>query len=310
MQRNTKKTTDEFIQEAKTIHGNKYNYSKVNYVNAKTKVCIICPKHGEFWQTPSHHLSGQGCTKCNGKLKYTKENFIKKAKEIHRDKYDYSKIKYVNAHTAICIICPEHGEFWQLPCNHLKGCGCGLCANNITHSTEEFIELSKQKHNNKYDYSKVNYINSKTKVCIICPEHGEFWQTPSNHLCGQGCLICCQSELEDAVKKYLDLEKIDYIYQYKIDWIDKPDGHYQSLDFFLPKYNIGIECQGGQHFYPVNHFGGNNEYKNRKQRDKQKLSICEHNNIRIIYYTNIKLKKYPYDVIIDINKLKNKIFGY
>lgn len=247
MQRNTKKTTDEFIQEAKTIHGNKYNYSKVNYVNAKTKVCIICPKHGEFWQTPSHHLSGQGCPKCNGKLKYTKENFIKKAKEIHRDKYDYSKIKYVNAHTAICIICPEHGEFWQ---------------------------------------------------------------TPSNHLCGQGCPICCQSKLEEEVKKYLDLEKIDYIYQYKIDWIDKPDGHYQSLDFFLPKYNIGIECQGGQHFYPVNHFGGNNEYKNRKQRDKQKLSICEHNNIRIIYYTNIKLKKYPYDVIIDINKLKNKIFGY
>ena len=132
MQKNIKKTTEEFIQEAKTIHGDKYDYSKVEYKNAYTKICIICPNHGEFWQTPSHHLSGQGCPKCNGKLKYTKENFIKKAREIHKDKYDYSKIKYVNAHTGICIICPDHGEFWQLPCNHLKGCGCGLCANNIT----------------------------------------------------------------------------------------------------------------------------------------------------------------------------------
>lgn len=97
-------------------------------MNANTKVCIICPKHGEFWQTPSGHLSGKGCPKCYKESRSsTTEEFINKAREIHGNKYDYSKVNYVNAYTKVCIICPKHGEFWQIPANHLNGHGCPNC---------------------------------------------------------------------------------------------------------------------------------------------------------------------------------------
>jgi superfamily II DNA or RNA helicase len=187
-----KLTTEEFIKRAKEVHGDKYDYSKVEYKSAKEKVCIICPLHGEFWQIPSNHLHGYGCPKCSGKNRTT-EDFIAEARKIHGDKYDYSKVEYVNTKTKVCIICPEHGEFWQNPCDHLIGKGCPKCSGVNKSNTEEFVKKAKEIHGDKYDYSKVFYINNKTKVCIICTEHGEFWQTPINHLNGQGCPICCES---------------------------------------------------------------------------------------------------------------------
>ena len=189
-----------FIKRAISIHGDKYDYSKVNYINTKTKVCIICPEHGEFWQKPNTHLNGCGCYECfknrqreniidrNTK---TQDTFLKKSILIHGNKYDYSKVDYINAQTKVCIICPEHGEFWQIPQNHVKGCGCPKCsfiktAQKNTHNTEEFIIKSIKKHGDKYNYSKVEYVKAKIKVCIICPKHGEFWQTPDSHLRGGG----------------------------------------------------------------------------------------------------------------------------
>ena len=188
-------TTEEFIARAREVHGNKYDYSKVEYKNNNTKVCIICPIHGEFWQIPSSHLNGQGCRKCGflntaKKRKASTVRFIFKAKIKHGDRYDYSKVEYVNIDTKICIVCPEHGEFWQTPYNHLKGCQCPKCMGKTTTNTAEFIKKALRLHRDRYDYSKVEYKNSQTKVCIICPEHGEFWQTPNSHLRGQGCPIC------------------------------------------------------------------------------------------------------------------------
>ena len=185
-------TTDEFIAKAKKIHGDKYDYSKVEYVGALTKVCIICPKHGEFCQEANSHLRGQGCPKCKyEKQTCTTDEFIAKAKKIHGDKYDYSKVEYVNRKTKVCIICPKHGEFWQTPSAHLRGQGCPKCkSKKQTCTTDEFIAKAKKIHGDKYDYSKVEYVNRKTKVCIICPKHGEFWQTPNHHLSGCGCPKC------------------------------------------------------------------------------------------------------------------------
>ena len=188
-------TTEEFIAKAREIHGDRYDYSKVEYVNSKTKVCIICPIHGEFWQIPSSHLNGQGCRKCGflntiKKRKTTLKEFITKSKLIHGDKYDYSKVEYKNCGTKVCIICPEHGEFWQSPYNHLNGCQCPKCSGKTTTNTMEFIARALEIHGDKYNYSKVEYINSQTKICIICPVHGEFWQTPNNHLRSQGCPKC------------------------------------------------------------------------------------------------------------------------
>ena len=144
---NKKKSNDEFIGEAQLIHHNRYDYSKLEYINNKTKVCIICPDHGEFWQIPSDHLNGKGCPQCAGNVRYDKDTFVEKAKIIHNDRYDYSKVQYVNAHTKVCIICTEHGEFWQTPNNHLNGNGCPLCKNRkigdvLRDTVEGFIEKS------------------------------------------------------------------------------------------------------------------------------------------------------------------------
>lgn len=185
-----------FIEKSKKVHGEKYDYSKVQYKTVKIKVCIICPEHGEFYQSPSSHMEGNGCPKC-GRLTQainrtnTTEYFIKKAIEIHGNKYDYSKTEYVNYDTKVCIICPEHGEFWQKPSHHLIGLGCLQCSKTIKRkTTEQFINEAKKIHGDKYDYSKVNYINNHTKVCLVCSKHGDFWITPAAHLQKCGCKKC------------------------------------------------------------------------------------------------------------------------
>ena len=139
----TKFTKEEFISRARSIHGGKYDYSKVDYVNSRTKVCIICSDHGDFWQLPSSHLSGNGCPKCarvwteahrrNLQISsrcsrgMTTEEWISRAKRVHGNKYDYSSTVYVNQRTSVDIICPVHGLFSQKADSHLRGCGCRFC---------------------------------------------------------------------------------------------------------------------------------------------------------------------------------------
>ena len=183
-----------FIEKAKNRHGDKYDYSKVEYINSTTKVCIICKEHGEFWQTPQGHVRGQGCPKCanikrGDTFRSDGDTFIKRATVLHDGKYIYDKDSYINAMTKVPILCLKHGTFWMTPMNHLLGQGCPKC-NGRGLNTEEVIELFKEKHGNSYDYSKVVFTKMHEKVCIICKEHGEFWQTPSKHLLGQGCPKC------------------------------------------------------------------------------------------------------------------------
>ncbi len=127
-----RKTAEEFITESRAIHGDKYDYSKLEYTNNNSKVCIICPKHGEFWQTPHSHLNGSGCPKCGDeitsqKLRKGLDKFISEAKEKYGDKYDYSEVEYINSKKKIIFICHEHGRIEQTPCNHLE-IGCPLCS--------------------------------------------------------------------------------------------------------------------------------------------------------------------------------------
>ena len=207
------------------------DYSKTEYINSRTKVCIICPEHGEFWQNANSHLQGNGCEKCGNSKKgqdkkLSKEEFILRARELHGWKYDYSKVVYVNSKTPVCIICPEHGEFWQTPSMHLLGQGCKKCYGNSKKDTEEFVKKAKEIHGDKYNYSKVEYNGNKNKICIICPEHGEFWQTPNNHLNGCGCKKCSyeinprrkRNTLEEFIKKanethhnIYDYSQVNYI---------------------------------------------------------------------------------------------------
>ena len=126
-------TTEQFIAKAIAIHGSAYDYSKVEYERNSKKVCIICPKHGEFWQTPNNHLTGFACRFCGYEYKsrkraMTKKEFIEKANNIHKFKYDYSKVEYTNKRTKVCIVCPKHGEFWITPERHIyRGAGCTEC---------------------------------------------------------------------------------------------------------------------------------------------------------------------------------------
>ena len=191
-----KLNTEEFIIKAKEIHGDVYDYSKVNYINNQTNVVIICKTHGPFEQIPSSHVSqGSRCSACSGRKKLNTESFIVKAKEIHGDVYDYSKVVYINAHTNIVIICKSHGSFEQTPTGHLRGSGCRTCGHETTGklrrlNTERFIVKAQKIHGDMYDYSKVDYVKSNENVIIICKKHGEFEQQPLNHLMKRGCVDC------------------------------------------------------------------------------------------------------------------------
>ena len=301
-------TKEEFIEKATKIHGDKYDYSKVEYVNNHTKVCIICSEHGEFWQTPHSHLCGKRCPKCTKNYKYTTKEFIEKAIKIHGDKYDYSKVEYVNAQTKICIICPEHGEFWQTPHSHLEGKGCKKCI-RPSYDTESFIKCSKKIHGNKYDYSKVDYKNTNTKVCIICPEHGEFWQKPNVHLQGCGCNLCLKKSEEKLFVQLVEKFGFDNVSrQQTFNWLINPENNYhQYLDFYLPKYKIAIELQGEQHFFKHRKWDKTEDnYIKRNRLDYNKKMLCEKNGIKIIYFSfNTQWDKFLNEKIYhNINELE------
>lgn len=283
---------EQFIAKAEKVHGKKYDYSNVEYNGCRTKICIICPKHGEFWQEPSNHLNGSGCPRCTKyRNRYTTEEWISKAKLIHGNKYDYSKVNYTNSKTKVCIVCPEHGEFWINPDNHFIGQGCPKCryiksSSAIRKNIDEVINDFKLVHGEKYNYSKVEYKNNKTKVCIICPEHGEFWQTPDNHMKGKGCPHCVQSKLESIIREFLTENGIEFIEQKGFDWLRYKNP--MRLDFYLPKYNVAIECQGIQHFEAFKHFGGDNGLEYNTAKDIRKADLCSENNIKLLYYSNEK----------------------
>lgn len=199
----SKLTQEEFINRSKKHHGEKYNYKNSLYTNQYSKIeifCNTCKKY--FKQIAKNHMNGQGCKKCgfeiiSKKTRNTTEHFIKRAIEIHKDKYDYSKSIYTGTNKKIIIICKTHGEFLILPANHInKKRGCKKCGiirqiQKTRMSLDKFVKIANNIHNNKYNYSKTKYINSKTNIIIICPDHGEFNITPNSHTASKvGCPQC------------------------------------------------------------------------------------------------------------------------
>jgi len=275
-----KLTTEKFIEKAKLIHNNKYDYSLTKYINSRSKVEIICPLHGIFEQKASAHLNGQRCPDCFGSKKLTTEEFIEKAKLIH-NKYDYSLTKYINSRSKVEIICPLHGIFEQKASSHLRGFGCILCAvEKRKLTTEEFIEKAKLIHNNKYDYSLTEYIKSNKRVIINCYKHGKFLQLPNSHLNGNGCPNCKSSKGENSIKKFLIENDIKFESQKTFDGCVYKKK--LRFDFYLPEKNLVIEYDGEQHFNSVEKFGGEEEFNKRRVKDRIKNDFCIKNSITIL----------------------------
>lgn len=316
-----KLTQEEFIQKVKEVHGDRYDYSKVEYINYSTKICIIChekdefgEEHGEFWVTPGNFLKNRNCPKCSKREKLTKDIFIKKARSVHGDKYDYSKVNIHGVDSKVTIVCPIHGPFEQTPYKHIqRQQGCPTCGNiqkglSQRFSQIDFLDKARHIHGWKYDYSKVEYNGVDTKVCIICPIHGEFWQTPYTHINQQcGCPSCKSSKLEDTISELLNNEGIIFEYRKRnFDWLEK-----MELDFYIPELNLGIECQGKQHFQPVD-FGGKGEEWARQhwvetmQRDDRKRILCAENGVKLLYYSDLDIT-YPYEVFTNKELLLNEI---
>ncbi len=204
IRRKLTKTTEQFLAEARAAHGERYDYSKTEYVQADQNVVIICLDHGEFEQTPSSHQSGSGCPKCIGRG-VTTESFIEQCRQVHGDRYDYSKTVYSGMFDPIIVGCPEHGEFEASAKNHRDGVECYTCGqekaskNKISNRGSTIVQEMTDRHDGKYTYENFVYSGSSVLSTISCPIHGEFEQAPSNHLGGQGCPVCGQERARQAM---------------------------------------------------------------------------------------------------------------
>jgi very-short-patch-repair endonuclease len=319
---NKRKLPEQFISESKSIHidENKlpvYDYSLVEYVSTHKKVIIICKIHGNYEQAPSAHLSGSGCNKCSINIRskkqtFTQEQFIQKAKEIHVDKFDYSKVNYINSHTHIIVICNTCGIiFTQLPNSHLQGYGCDNCAHIINHTKQkltenEIIRRSKEVHGDKFDYSKVNYINSKIPINIKCNHcNNMFQQNYRNHIIqNKGCPLCENRKTEKILYDYLITIYSNIIREFKQEWCKNKNC--LPFDFCISELNIIIELDGNQHFEQVMNWKTPEE---NQKTDKYKMKCANENNysvIRIIQNDVIHNKyNWKEELNNNIEKIKN-----
>lgn len=286
-------TIDEFIRRAREKHGDKYDYSKVVYKSKDENVCIICPEHGEFWQTPANHYK-HGCPKCgikltsDAKLKTT-EDFIKESKSKFGDKYDYSKTIYKGMKIPLIITCPIHGDIEVTPTSHLMATGCPECGKAAKGqykklTTDEFIQKANIIHNNFYNYDKTVYELSSKKVIITCPIHGDFQQTPNHHLDGEGCPICKQSKGEKLVEKILQKYNIPFEREvtFHVDDIVKNKKEFR-IDFVinLNDHIYFIEYNGKQHYESSDYFGGENEFILQQKRDEYVRGFAYRNKDKV-----------------------------
>lgn len=287
------KSTETFIDSAKHVHGDKFDYSSVIYVSAKDKVQIKCNTCGnKFTQAPSHHLDGNGCIHCAGSVHKTTEQFIEKAKSVHGDKYNYDSVDYITCKIKISILCNKCTEFFeQIPTKHLQGRGCSNCMfDGMRSTTEEFIEKAKAAHGDKYNYDAVNYIKAKIAVTIKCNLcNRSFDQTPDGHVHGAGCPFCLkktEAKLYDWIlENYNDKTAIVR----ECVFAELPR---LRFDFYLEAYNLVIELDGQQHFKQVLTWQAPEK---TQVTDKKKMDFCIENGLSVIRILQIDIAKDKYD---------------
>jgi very-short-patch-repair endonuclease len=275
-----------FIQKSNQKHDFKYDYSSTDYKNSRTKVKIICKKHGIFEQQPDSHLSGCGCPFCANKSKIGKyrlglEKFIRRSIEKHGDKYDYSLVDYKGDRKhKVKIKCKNGHIFEMMPHDHLSGNGCKFCSGYYPGNNNRFIKKAKNIHGDRYDYSLMEYKRNKVKVKIICNKCKQIFEvSPSNHIhLERGCPNCLESKGEKKIISLLEKHNIRFEKQKRFN-----NCKYKKtlpFDFYLEDYNTCIEFDGKQHY--ENTYYNRTEFENIQIRDKIKTKYCLDKNINLI----------------------------
>ncbi|WPJ50447.1 hypothetical protein RCIP0023_00405 [Klebsiella phage RCIP0023] len=301
---------EQFLQEAHLKFNSKFIYliNDNSWTGITSIIGVICPDHGIKYTTAFNHRKGlYGCMGClHDAQRKNIEQFINESIDKHGNLYDYSKVKYINKETKVCIICPIHGEFWQTPADHIRPYGCKDCAReNSKIGYDEFVRRSNIKHNNKYDYSKVEYNRCDERVCIICPKHGEFWQFVTGHMhSGNGCINCAREEMYQSkpvlkIKQYL-LEN-NYNIVMEKSFSDCRNENTLPFDFYLEEYNLCIEYDGEQHYKSIEFFGGEEKLIKQQQNDSIKNQYCKDNNINLLRI------RFDEDPILKIKEYFNNI---
>ena len=291
---NAKKGYNNFLTKARQAHGDRYDYSKVNYISSRNKVEIICRKHGSFLQTPTIHVRGVNCPSCALESdRLNTQIFIERANAIHDNQYNYDKTVYTVGSENVIIGCYKHGYWSQRALSHLAGNGCLKCnQERQLLGKDKFIEKAISVHGNIYDYSKVVYTGNKNKVEIICPTHGSFWCKPNSHISTKnGCPRCCESKGEREISLILTELNINFEREFKIS------GYQYRWDFYIPDINLLIEFHGQQHYQPIDFFGGQKALEEIQSRDEHKLAIAKYLNYNMLvisygYLINGKLKNH------------------
>lgn len=304
----SKITQTEFVQRLHCKYKSGYSFDEAIYNGYYKPVKIICEKHGVQYRTPVELYRGSICKECLKEKQIFSQRsnigeFIKKANAIHNKKYSYNNAEYIDAKHKITITCPIHGDFQQNVNSHLNGRGCPKCSKQrfLFMTNDEREKCFREIHGDKYEYNWSTYIKAHEPMEMKCSKHGIFYQSPTKHLTGEQCPKCYYSKLEEEIENMLKENNIRYIWQYKDIWLG-----IQSLDFYLPDYNIAIECQGLQHFKPIDLYGGNESFERRQQLDEIKRNKCKDKGITLLYYSKLNID-YPYHVYEDKEELLKKI---
>lgn len=279
---NQRKSNEEFERDARSVHGDKYDYSSVTYITSQQEVTITCPTHGSFQQTPTSHLAGHGCqvcglTKCQTVSLSNIDAFIASAKAVHGDTYDYSACQYERATKPINIICRNHGIFRQRPRDHVNSTnGCPKCAGNQKLTTEEFIGRAANRWGGLYSYDRSVYVTGKDKITVTCHKHGDFQITASYHLADGGCPHCSLSTEQHDLVEFV---KSSYSGEIRIN--DRTAIRPLELDLYLPQKSLAIELNGN-YFHSYNR----QETSRERERHRHKHSVCAASGLHLLQFTD------------------------
>lgn len=243
-----KLTRDDFVLKSTLMHHGKYDYALSVYTNNNAKITINCPEHGPFEQRASNHMIGIGCPRCKAAMTAIRhsddtQSFVKKAKEVHGDVYDYSATQYARSSQKVEIKCPIHGVFWQKPNAHISSAaGCPKCAGKSM-TTTEFIEKAHITHGELYGYGNTEYTLIKEPVTVTCHTHGDFQQSAEGHLAGRGCRQCWAATYSSVGEREIGefIESLGFAVERNTR---TALNNRLEVDVFVPVVNLGIEYNG------------------------------------------------------------------